>query len=76
MYAIRSYYDPGGAPHHHHLQHLVGGDAGILEGPAAGQQGLLHQGLDQCIELAAAQFPLRITSYNVCYTKLLRIIYV
>ena len=71
MYAIRSYYErraaeelpdplthqrhPGGATDHDHFQHLAGIHPRILEGAATGQQGPLHQRLDERLELGAAE---------------------
>ena len=65
MYAIRSYYGLAGAVAWRHQGRL---DADYLAHPHAG-----GHGLGGAAE-RAHQHPLkgRITSYNVCYTKLLR----
>ena len=76
MYAIRSYYahaaaefDGAGALYHRH--HILGGGQaaqalGILQAQRAGAR---QQAADAA-GLGLAR--IRITSYNVCYTKLLR----
>ncbi len=45
---------PGGAPHHHHLQHFHLLETRIAQGATASQQSAFHQRSDELIKLAAA----------------------
>ena len=66
MYAIRSYYVIDGSEVEGELPH-VGLDPGDRLG-----EGHLRSGLLLSKQFAGADTSSRITSYNVCYTKLLR----
>ena len=83
MYAIRSYYvhtgeagDPFGAVHPPVYQSTTfrfASTADLLETVEGGHRGALYTRYGMNPTILALEEKLRITSYNVCYTKLLRI---
>ena len=75
MYAIRSYYETqilaASVRHTMHIIECAKLGADVMTGPLSAIEGLLKHPLT---DIGLAQFlaDYRITSYNVCYTKLLR----